>query len=213
MNVINDYDYQWFWNSNIIPDETNYRLTVNKEGTFRVDVTNKQTYCIKTRQIKVSASDIASNVITAVHDSNIVSVSVSGNGDYLYDLDDQNGYYQAENTFLNVPSGIHTIFIKDQNGCGTVVKEVAVFGIPAFFTPNQDGYNDYWNVEGADKALNAKTSIQVFDRYGKLLRQIDPMGQGWDGIYLGAQMPADDYWYVVKLEDGRILKGHFTLKR
>lgn len=92
------------------------------------------------------------------------------------------------------------------------MKEVAVFGIPKFFTPNQDSYNDYWNIEGIDDS-NGKTNIQVFDRYGKFLKQIDPMGQGWDGTYLGTQMPADDYWYIVKLEEGKILKGHFTLKR
>jgi len=213
LNAINHYNYQWSWNGTTIPDETNYSLTVNKEGIFTVDVSSKQTQCIRTRTIKVSASDIASNVIAVVNESNTISVSVSGNGDYVYALDDQNGDYQAENTFLNVPAGIHTVYIKDQNGCGTVLKEVAVFGIPNFFTPNQDGYHDYWNIEGVNATSNAKTSIQIFDRYGKLLKQIDPMGQGWDGIYLGVQMPADDYWYVVKLEDSRIFKGHFTLKR
>jgi len=213
LNTINDYNYQWSWNGTTIPNETNYSLTVNKEGIFTVDVSNKLTQCQRTRTIKVSASDIASNVIAVVNESNTISVSVSGNGDYVYALDDQNGDYQVGNTFLNVPAGIHTVYIKDQNGCGTVLKEVAVFGIPAFFTPNQDGYNDYWNIEGVNATSKAKTSIQIFDRYGKLLKQIDPMGQGWDGIYLGIQMPADDYWYVVKLEDSRIFKGHFALKR
>ena len=213
LNTINHYNYQWSWNGTTIPDETNYSLTVNKEGIFTVDVSSKQTQCIRTRTIKVSASDIASNVIAVVNEFNTISISVSGSGDYVYALDDQNGYYQAENTFLNVPAGIHTVYIKDKNGCGTVLKEVAVFGIPNFFTPNQDGYHDYWNIEGVNTTSNAKTSIQIFDRYGKLLKQIDPMGQGWDGIYLGVQMPADDYWYVVKLEDSRIFKGHFTLKR
>lgn len=130
----------------------------------------------------------------------------------MYALDDENGYYQKENSFKNVLAGIHTVYIKDKNGCVTVPKEVAVFGIPNFFTPNQDSYNDYWNIEGID-ASNAKTTIQIFDRYGKFLKQISPMSQGWDGTYLGTQMPADDYWYVIKLEDNRIFKGHFALKR
>jgi gliding motility-associated-like protein len=176
-------------------------------------VINKQTQCVRTRTIKVSASDIASNIITTVSESNTISVSVTGKGDYVYVLDDQNGDYQPGNTFYNVPSGIHTVYIKDQNGCGTVLKEVAVFGIPAFFTPNNDNHNDYWNIEGVNAASNGKSIIQIFDRYGKLLKQIDPLSQGWDGYYLGSQMPADDYWYVIKLEDSRIFKGHFALKR
>ncbi|MNQ51391.1 PKD domain protein [compost metagenome] len=213
INTINDYDYQWYFNATKITNETNYSLIVNKEGIFTVDVTDKQTHCYRTRTIKVSASDIASNVIAVVDESNTISISVTGNGDYVYTLDDQDGFYQNENTFLNVPAGIHTVYIKDQNGCGAIPKEVAVFGIPAFFTPNQDGYNDYWNIEGVNNTSNKKTIVQIFDRYGKLLKQINPLGEGWDGTYLGAQMPSDDYWYIIKLEDSRIFKGHFTLKR
>lgn len=60
---------------------------------------------------------------------------------------------------------------------------------------------------------NAKTNIQIFDRFGKLLKQISPLDIGWDGTYNNTKMPATDYWYVIKLEDNRIFKGHFTLKR
>ncbi|TPG35403.1 PKD domain-containing protein [Flavobacterium pectinovorum] len=214
LSTINDFNYRWSFNGTEISDEQNYSLTVNKEGIFTVEVSNKLTHCARTRTIKVSASDIASNVIAVVDESNTISVSVSGNGDYVYALDDnQNGYYQKENVFLNVPAGIHIVYIKDQNGCGVVQKEIAVFGIPDFFTPNQDGYHDYWNVEGLDEAKNAKTTIQIFDRYGKFLKQISPSSQGWDGTYIGMQMPADDYWYIIKLEDNRVFKGHFALKR
>ncbi|RYJ39594.1 secreted protein containing PKD domain [Flavobacterium anhuiense] len=213
LSLVNNYSYAWFFNGILISDQTSYSLTVNKEGTFTVQVTDKQTNCSRIRTIKVSASDIASNIIAVVDQSNTISVSATGNGDYVYALDDQNGDYQTGNTFENVHAGIHTVYIKDLNGCGTVPKEVPVFGIPNFFTPNHDSYNDYWNIEGVDPVSNSKTTIEIFDRYGKLLKQITPLGQGWDGTYLGSQMPADDYWYVIKLEDNRIFKGHFALKR
>ena len=48
---------------------------------------------------------------------------------------------------------------------------------------------------------------------GKFIKQINPIGEGWDGTYLGQQMPSADYWYSIQLEDGRIFKGHFSLKR
>lgn len=213
LSLLNNYNYAWFFNGTLIPAETNYSLTVNKEGIFTVEVSDKQNLCSRIRTIKVAASDIASNIITVVDETNTISVSVTGNGDYVYALDDQNGSYQTENSFENVRAGIHTVYIKDENGCGTVFKEVAVFGIPNFFTPNQDSFNDYWNIQGVNESSNAKTTIQIFDRYGKLLKQISPMSEGWDGTYLGAPMPADDYWYVIKLEDNRIFKGHFALKR
>lgn len=213
LNSIVDYNYSWFLDNTLIANETNYILTVNKKGSYTVEVIDKLTGCSKVRNITVDASDIASNVITNLDESNTITVSVTGNGDYEYALDEQNGYFQNDNTFQNVPAGIHTVYVKDKNGCGTVIKEVAVFGIPAFFTPNQDGHHDYWNIEGIAKNSNSTTTIQIFDRYGKLIKQIDPFGTGWDGTYIGMQMPSDDYWYVIKLDDNRIFKGHFALKR
>jgi gliding motility-associated-like protein len=94
-----------------------------------------------------------------------------------------------------------------------VSKEVAVVGAPKFFTPNGDGYNDYWNVKGTNTAANSKSVIRIFDRYGKLLKQIFPNSNGWDGTFNGQAIPSDDYWYTVVLEDGREIKGHFALKR
>ena len=131
----------------------------------------------------------------------------------MYALDDENGSYQTDNLFINVSAGIHTVYVKDLNGCGIERKEVAVLGIPNFFTPNNDGSNDYWNIKGANGSFNINTIIYIFDRYGKLVKQISPQTQGWDGTFNGQQVPATDYWYSIQLEDGRVVKGHFALKR
>jgi gliding motility-associated-like protein len=103
--------------------------------------------------------------------------------------------------------------VKDLNGCGVSSQEVSVLGIPAFFTPNGDGYHDYWNIQGITAAVSANTKILIFDRFSKLLKELHPQSQGWDGTYLGNPVPANDYWYTITLEDGRLLKGHFALKR
>ena len=57
------------------------------------------------------------------------------------------------------------------------------------------------------------SQVLIFDRYGKLLAEIDPLGPGWDGTFNGFNMPASDYWFSVTLEDGRIFNNHFALKR
>lgn len=210
-----NYNYVWSFNGNAIAGETNYTLTVNTAGLYAVKATTNQG-CSRTRTITVTASDIAkiTNVnIVDLAESNSISVTVTGAGNYVYTLDDENGAYQTENVFNNVSAGIHTVFVKDLNGCGVVPKEVAVLGIPNFFTPNEDGFNDYWNIKGVNASFNAKTIIYIFDRYGKLISQISPLSQGWDGKFNGQQMPATDYWYSVQLEDGRVIKGHFSLKR
>lgn len=210
-----NYSYSWSFNGNTIAGATNYTLTVNTAGLYTVAVTNNHG-CSRTRTFTVVASDIAkiTNIdIVDMAESNSVSVTISGLGDYVYSLDEENGVYQTENIFNNVSAGIHTIFVKDLNGCGITPKEVAVLGIPVFFTPNNDGYNDNWNIKGVNASFNANTIIYIFDRYGKLIKQINPLTQGWDGTSNGKQMPATDYWYSVQLEDGQVVKGHFSLKR
>jgi gliding motility-associated-like protein len=63
---------------------------------------------------------------------------------------------------------------------------------------------------------NLPATIYVFDRMGKLLKQLTPDGDGWDGNYHGAPMPASDYWFLVEYEENGMMKkfkSHFSLKR
>ncbi|WP_163399378.1 T9SS type B sorting domain-containing protein [Flavobacterium fluviatile] len=212
---INNYTYKWYLNGNIIPGATTYSIEVNKEGTYSVEVKNASN-CSRTRMIKVAPSDMAEIKNIEIRDlsaNNSVKVDVTGPGNYVYSITDSNGPYQDSGLFENVTAGFHTVYIKDLNGCGIAEKAIAVLGAPKFFTPNGDGYNDTWNVQGVSQEFYSKSIIYIFDRYGKLINQISPFGSGWDGTFQGSPMPADDYWYSAKFEDGREAKGHFSLKR
>ena len=209
------YTYLWSKDGTVLSGKTASTLDVNAEGIYTVEVSN--TFgCSRIRTIKVTASDVAkidSILIADMTDSNTVTVNVSGSGDYEFSIDEPTGYFQDSNFFTNVPAGIHTVYINDKNGCGPINRTIAVVGVPKFFTPNNDGYNDYWNVKGINANFNANSIIYIFDRYGKLLVKIAPTSQGWDGTFNGTPLPSDDYWYTIKLEDKREAKGHFSLKR
>lgn len=208
-----NYTYQWYFNGTPITGETNYTYSVNTAGTYTVQVTNSLG-CSLTRTITVIASNAATiNDIEIVDltDANSVLVVATGLGDYVYAFDDS--AFQESNLFENVPMGIHTVYVKDLNGCGEVQQVVHILGAPAFFTPNGDGYNDTWNIKGTEDGYLSNSLVSVFDRYGKLLKQFYPSGPGWNGTYNGQLMPADDYWFSVQFEDGRSAKGHFALKR
>lgn len=209
-----DYSYIWSKDRVVLP-YTTPTIIVNAEGDYTVEVSTLFG-CSSTRNIKVTASDIATITTIAIvdfTDINSVTINVTGKGLYEYSLDDPSGPYQTSNVFNNVPSGIHDVFINDINGCGTVSKTISVIGVPKYFTPNGDGSNDYWNVKGINANFNTNSIIYIFDRYGKLLKQLIPTSQGWDGTFNGAPLPSDDYWYTINLEDGREAKGHFSLKR
>jgi gliding motility-associated-like protein len=213
---ISNYTYIWSKDGTVLIGKTASTLPVNTEGTYAVEVTNSSG-CSRIRTIKVTASDLAhidSIAIVDLTDINTVTVNVTGKGKYEYSLDEPSGFWQDSNFFDQVPAGIHEVFINDKNGCGVVSKTIAVIGAPKFFTPNNDGYNDYWTVKGVNETFNSKSIIYIFDRYGKLIKQWVPSSsQGWDGTFNGNSLQADDYWFTLKLEDGREAKGHFSLKR
>jgi len=209
-----NYTYEWYKDGVLIPTATSYTLNVNTEGIYTVKVINSLG-CFRIRTITVIASDAAHFQMPTIMDlseNNTVIINVTGLGNYVFSLDYPNAY-QTINIFTDVAPGVHTVYVKDLDGCGTSSQIINVIGIPKFFTPNADGYNDTWNVLGLTTTKNYNTTIYIFDRYGKLLKELSPISKGWDGTFNGQPLPSDDYWYTIYFEDGRTEKGHFTLKR
>lgn len=209
------YTYQWFKDGNPIGGATQPTLVVNEEGIYTVEVSTLS-LCSRTRSITVTASEkatITSIDVADITETNSITVNTTGLGTYVYALDYTDSY-QESNYFYNVAPGTHQVYVKDTKGCGTIGPiEVNVLGIPNFFTPNGDGVNDTWNVRGVTAQYNAQSVIRIYDRMGKLVKEISPLGSGWDGTFNGSALPADDYWYVISFEDQRLVKGHFSLKR
>jgi gliding motility-associated-like protein len=145
-------------------------------------------------------------------DNPSITVNIANPSNYLYELD--NDILQDSNIFYNVSYGFHSVRVYDINGCGQNEQDIIVINYPKFFTPNGDGYNEYWNVIGLENQPNAK--LYIFDRYGKLLKQLSTNGQGWDGTFNGQQLPSTDYWFTVEYSNGssqKIFRAHFSLIR
>jgi gliding motility-associated-like protein len=147
-------------------------------------------------------------------ENNIVEVEVIGNGEYEFRLDF--GPWQREPRFEEVTGGEHIIYVRDLLNCNEISQIQIVIDYPRFFTPNDDGYHDTWNIKGMSSQENS--TVHIFDRYGKLLKQLNPLGNGWDGSFNGEKLPSNDYWFVVEFQepsDGivRQFRAHFSLKR
>ena len=216
--VFNDsptnYTYNWS------TGETAYEVPINKTGTYTVTVTNANG-CTKNRTITIEASNVATIQEINVDDvsqNNTITVIASGEGTYEYRLIDEKNVvvfpYQESHVFENVFPGIYTVTVKDvKNDCGPpTYDKVSVIGFPKFFTPNNDGKHDTWQVYGISSMFQPNTKIRIFNRYGKLIKQLNPLGNGWDGTINGEKLPVDDYWFAIELQDGRVFKNHFTLK-
>lgn len=216
--IVNDNPghYTYLWSTG----EVTHDIEINEPGIYTVTVTNG-IGCSKDRTVTVLASNIATieNItVKDVSNNNSISTVVSGEGIYEFALfDDQNNLvinYQESPVFNNIRAGIYQVYVKDiKNDCGMVHQSVSVIGFPKVFTPNNDGFNDTWQIYGTSDMFQPNSKIQIFDRYGKLLKELTPLSAGWDGNYNGKQLPNDDYWFFVTLQDGRIFKDHFSLKR
>jgi gliding motility-associated-like protein len=212
----NNYSYNW---SN---GATTQNIEINQEGLYTVDITNSDN-CTVTREITVINSNIASiqnvlisNTLTPTRYN--ISIVVTGESDYEFAVDEE--IYQDSNVFENILFGVHTVYVRDKNGCDTLEEEILILEFPKFVTPNDDGYYDTWNINNINAILtrfNTISDITIFDRFGKIMAIINPNGAGWDGKINGKLAEPNDYWFMVNLTDanGKIFnkRGHFSLTR
>ncbi|OGS81107.1 MAG: hypothetical protein A3G95_04975 [Flavobacteria bacterium RIFCSPLOWO2_12_FULL_31_7] len=201
--------YSW----NTSPIQTSPSITVSNAGTYTVTITNAEG-CVKTKTFTVVNSEIATITNIDVNDFNedlTATITVTGNGNYEYSLDGIT--FQSSPVFNLLEAGEYTIYVNDKNNCGVVLETFFALSYPKFFTPNGDNYNDIWQIKNLEKKGLENSKIYIFDRFGKLLKQIKPGENGWNGTYNGNQLSSSDYWFVLELTNGKTVKGHFSLKR
>ena len=214
-----DYTFQW-----TLPGGTNQlsgnTLVASQAGNYSLIATNSTTGCFSSSVSAIVTSSLPATSISAVgsyafdQNATITATALVPNPNYQYALD--YGALQFSNVFTNVNPGNHLVTVTDTNGCTNLSASVFIIGYPTYFTPNSDGFNDYWNVIGMENQPTSK--IFIFDRYGKLLKQISSKSLGWDGTFLGSPVPSSDYWFTIEYiepltSDLKVFKSHFSLKR
>lgn len=198
------------WNSTIIDnlESKSYYFTPNPN---QCAIEQKINVTINIPTLKTVKWEVSK----AFDDSQSIKIIASDEGRYLYQLDD--GLFQESPLFENIKHGYHSVKVIDVNGCSEpiFISEILVVNFPNYFTPNGDGYNDFWNI--SDLKSQENSAVFIYDRYGKLIKELFPSKDlGWDGTYIGKEMPASDYWFVVFYEENGVkseFKGHFSLKR
>ncbi len=205
------------------PTAFEYTVASPDSGRYFVEITTSETPSRVIQDdilITYFGTPVLQEVIVRddLSDNNIVEIVVANpDGNYEYAIN--GGQFQDDPVFNNVPPGVNTVIINDKNGCGiTEPIEFLVVGYPKFFTPNADGIHDRWNVYGISTLIDPV--VFIFDRYGKLLKQIDETTIGWDGTFNGRPMPSSDYWFRMEYSRdevgiivARSVRTHFTLKR
>jgi gliding motility-associated-like protein len=210
------YSYQW---TPVNPAGNSATYNITASGTFSVMVTNTSTGCQFTDTVSVTTSSAPASLdvvlTTPAFSSGLASIeaiATGGFGVYEYSLDALD--WQSSPIFSGLENGSYTIFARDIQGCNLLISdEIQTITYPNYFTPNGDGYNDTWVIKLPEAYAGL---ITIYDRYGKLIKQISSYGAGWDGTYNGELLPATDYWFKVEYTEDdtrKEFKSHFSLKR
>jgi gliding motility-associated-like protein len=223
-----NYLYTWYLDGVelIGANQGTYVVDTNAPGLYTLSITEINSVANCTSELSEPFEVIQSGqaVFVSVSQSGdfnpnpSITITVEGYGDYWFQLD--NGpILNNGGVFTNVSGGLHTVYVYDRKtdnpSCGyIIIEDIRIIDYPKFVTPNQDGYNDIWNITALSNQPEA--NINIFDRFGKLIANIKPSGPGWDGTYNGNLLPASDYWFVLSYqEDGQSMefRSHFALKR
>lgn len=146
---------------------------------------------------------------------NLKTRRIVAEGAVEYRIDKES--WSTEDTYENLLYDLpHTAFARDENGCvGMTVFVVMAppIAIPEYFSPDGSGQNDTWDVSSILDSY-PKSTVKIYDRYGKLVAELEGDTSEWDGTYNGHPLPSTDYWYTIHVpEIAKIFKGHFTLIR
>jgi gliding motility-associated-like protein len=82
--------------------------------------------------------------------------------------------------------------------------------VPSVITPNEDGKNDYFRIS----EFAGNTELIIVNRWGNEEYSNNNYLNDWDGQNnKGSKLPEDTYFYILKFENGKILKGSVFIKR
>jgi gliding motility-associated-like protein len=222
-NADTDHTYEWFLDADPAPIAAGTTYTATAEGSYTVVATSVNGCISVSSQAFVVVKSgppvpvgTGYTVTNAFSDNQTITIQVEGYGHYVYALDD-GPFLDNGGVFQNVGPGVHTVRVIDiDNACAEMppITLINAIDYPPYFTPNGDGIHDTWNIWSLSD--QPSTKIYIFDRYGKLIKQISPQGLGWDGTFNGKPLPSTDYWFTVYYPEAgttKEFKAHFSLKR
>ncbi len=215
------YSYQWNTGA-AVPS-----LTGITAGTYSLTITDALG-CTGDTIVNLSQPDSIAVTATIAPETCIgkedgsISLDIRG-GTPPYTFDWSNGDITSDIT--NLPAGQYDVRITDLRNCEqTFSAEVLLSTDPRgcleflviyeVFSPNGDGINETWILEGLENYPNNR--VEVFNRWGQPVFAADNYQNNWTGTTLsGDALPAGTYYYILTLiaDETISLSGHITFIR
>lgn len=191
--------------------ETSDEINVSASGIYTVTLTTISG-CAANASINVAFSN---NPVLSVRDTTICTykqqtvtlTAPAGFSKYAWNN------IPGQQTFnVTYPQTI-ALTVTDVNGCQAIgqihiTEQCPEVFIPNTFTPNSDGINDVWDVQG----LDASALIKIFNRYGAMIYQSRGYALAWDGRYGGQKLPTGTYYYIINAKNNtQTFSGSVTI--
>ena len=192
--------------------------TASEDGIYWAEVTNREDCSFRDSVLLITnplpAIDLGIDTMLCAPNELVLD---AGNFDGLYD------WYNGANTqtiIAHEGDGQIWVRVTDSNGCiGSDTIQILnctnyfELFIPNAFSPNGDGYNDYWLIKGFENYPNI--TVKIFDSWGtQVFQSYQGYSQPWDGTMNEKRLPVDAYYYVINPGDGsKEIVGSITLIR
>jgi gliding motility-associated-like protein len=204
---------QWYFNGNILNGATSSNFTTPAAGIYSATLINNcGTFTSDSLEVIVKSIDnVSISNAQIICPPETATLFATGGTNYSWSP-------ASYITFTNVPDPIvspqvttlYSVEISNQFGCKTTLNtNVAVvcdsLFVPTGFSPNEDGVNDGYVIDGIEGYPGNK--LWVYNRYGKLVYKATDYTNSWDGIsnisglYKGKKVPTGTYFYILDLND------------
>lgn len=234
------YSYQWFFEGDngydAIDDADTSIYEASREGRYKLEVANHagdvtcsdtaDNAMIWTESLSVNPEASRSSIIqgnTVNLRANATS-SLNSPDQLIYNWSP--GQSLPDSMSMNTmaqpgePTSYQLVAQSPNTSCadtGSVYVNVRLpIDVPTAFSPNGDGLNDRWIIEGLSTYPNA--TIKVYNRWGNVVYQTDDYSKAdaWDGTSKnGGELPVATYYWVLNLgvDNMEEMNGPVTIVR
>jgi gliding motility-associated-like protein len=184
-------------------------------GTYTFTPTDGQCALVTYLSVVVNSSptDIVFTTTDVVNDGpdGIIEITgvTSGVAPFQYSIN--NSSFTTDTTYSGLLPGNYTITVRDSNGCefnkAAKINSLCLF--PNAITPNNDSFNDTFNLKGCDVV-----KLELYNRYGVEVNRYNNYSDQWDGTNEnGKSLPDGTYFYVAEIADGTSKSGWVFVTR
>ncbi|MGC9330665.1 MAG: gliding motility-associated C-terminal domain-containing protein [Bacteroidales bacterium] len=218
--TIQPYEYIYSTGNTITSDENIDSLKNLPAGTYLVTIVdgNNCTMFSDSIVLEYPPELIINDTTYNENGQGNIEIEVNGGTEpytYMWNTNDSTA------ALFNLDAGEFIVTITDAHNCMIAESYDIIFSellIPNVITPNSDGLNDTWNIQGI--AAYENVEISIFTRWGDDVFYFSGAGTEytdqqtqWDGTRNGKDLPMGNYVYILVLNEKERYKGTVTIIR